>query len=45
VWSVVRVPGIAEEDDRRLHRECERVINEPQDESAPSATRRDDLPS
>ena len=28
VWSVVRVPGVAEEDDRRLHRERDRLINE-----------------
>jgi transposase len=28
VWSVVRVPTIAEEDDRRLHRERDRLINE-----------------
>jgi transposase len=28
VWSVVRVPSIIEEDDRRLHRERERRINE-----------------
>ena len=28
VWSVVRVPSIAEEDDRRLHRERDRLINE-----------------
>jgi transposase len=28
VWSVVRVPTIIEEDDRRLHRERSRLINE-----------------
>jgi len=28
VWSVVRIPTIAEEDDRRLHRERDRLINE-----------------
>src|SRR6478672_10727329 len=28
VWSVVRAPSIAEEDDRRLHRERDRLINE-----------------
>jgi transposase len=28
VWSVVRVPGVAEEDDRRLHRERARLIGE-----------------
>jgi transposase len=28
VWSVVRVPSVAEEDARRLHRECDRLINE-----------------
>jgi len=28
VWSVVRVPTIAEEDDRRLHRERDPLINE-----------------
>src|SRR5499425_3385571 len=28
VWSVVQVPTIAEEDDRRLHRERDRLINE-----------------
>ena len=28
VWSVVRVPSVAEEDDRRLHRERGRLINE-----------------
>src|SRR5262250_4014689 len=28
VWSVVRVPSVAEEDARRLHRERERLINE-----------------
>jgi len=28
VWSVVRVPTIAEEDDRRLHRERDHLINE-----------------
>ena len=28
VWSVVRVPSAAEEDDRRLHRERDRLINE-----------------
>jgi transposase len=28
VWSVVRVPTIAEEDDRRLHRERSRLLNE-----------------
>jgi transposase len=28
VWSVVRVPSVAEEDDRRLHRERDRMINE-----------------
>ena len=28
VWSVVRVPGVTEEDDRRLHRERDRLINE-----------------
>jgi transposase len=28
VRSVVRVPSIAEEDDRRLHRERDRLINE-----------------
>jgi transposase len=28
VWSVVRVPNVAEEDDRRLHRERGRLINE-----------------
>jgi transposase len=28
VWSVVRVPTIAEEDDRRLHCERDRLINE-----------------
>jgi transposase len=28
VWSVVRVPSVAEEDDRRLHRERDRRINE-----------------
>src|SRR6201987_3344636 len=27
-WSVVRVPSVAEEDDRRVHRERERLINE-----------------
>ena len=27
VWSVVRVPSIAEKDDRRLHRERDRLIN------------------
>jgi transposase len=27
VWSVVRVPSVAEEDDRRLHRERDRLIN------------------
>ena len=28
VWSIVRVPSVAEEDDRRLHRERHRLINE-----------------
>jgi transposase len=28
VWSVVRVPTVIEEDDRRLHRERSRLINE-----------------
>ena len=28
VWSVVRVPSVAEEDDRRLHRERARLITE-----------------
>jgi transposase len=28
VWSVVRVPSVAEEDDRRLHRERDRMIRE-----------------
>jgi transposase len=28
VWSVVRVPSVAEEEDRRLHRERGRLINE-----------------
>ena len=28
MWSVVRVPSVAEEDDRRLHRERDRLINE-----------------
>ena len=28
VWSVMRVPSVAEEDDRRLHRERGRLINE-----------------
>ena len=28
VWSVVRVPSVAEEDDRRLHRERNRLVNE-----------------
>jgi transposase len=28
VWSIVRVPSVAEEDDRRLHRERGRLINE-----------------
>jgi len=28
VWSVVRAPSVAEEDDRRLHRERDRLINE-----------------
>src|SRR5499425_886595 len=28
VWSIVRVPSVAEEDDRRLHRERDRLINE-----------------
>ena len=28
VWSVVRVPSVAEEDDRRLHRERDRLIRE-----------------
>src|SRR5499427_4973975 len=28
VWSGVRVPSVAEEDDRRLHRERDRLINE-----------------
>jgi len=28
VWSVVRVPSVIEEDDRRLHRERDRLINE-----------------
>jgi len=28
VWSVVRVPSVAEEDHRRLHRERNRLINE-----------------
>jgi transposase len=28
VWSVVCVPTVAEEDDRRLHRERDRLINE-----------------
>ena len=28
VWSVVRVPSVAEEDDRRLHRERGRLITE-----------------
>jgi transposase len=28
VWSVVRVPSLAEEDDRRLHRERDRLMNE-----------------
>src|ERR1700736_5984656 len=27
-WSVLRVPSVAEEDDRRLHRERDRVISE-----------------
>jgi transposase len=29
VWSVVRVPSVAEEDARRLHRERDRLIEEP----------------
>jgi transposase len=28
VWSVVRVPGVAEEDARRLHRERDRLVSE-----------------
>ncbi len=28
VWSVLRVPSVTEEDDRRLHRERDRLINE-----------------
>jgi transposase len=28
VWSVVQVPSVTEEDDRRLHRERDRRINE-----------------
>jgi transposase len=28
VWSVLRVPSVAEEDDRRLHRERDRLIAE-----------------
>jgi transposase len=28
VWSVVRVPSVAEEDDRRLHRERDRLITD-----------------
>ena len=28
VWSVVRVPSIAEEDARRLHRERDRLVSE-----------------
>jgi transposase len=28
VWSVVRVPSVTEEDDRRLHRERDRLFNE-----------------
>src|SRR5215813_859238 len=28
VWSVVRVPSVAQEDDRRLHRERDRLIGE-----------------
>jgi hypothetical protein len=28
VWSVVRVPSVAEEDDRRLHRERRRLVRE-----------------
>jgi transposase len=28
VWSVVRVPSVAEEDARRLHRERDRLITE-----------------
>src|SRR5215470_5660897 len=28
VWSVVRIPSVAEEDARRLHRERDRLINE-----------------
>jgi transposase len=28
VWSVVRVPSVLEEDDRRLHRERDRLISE-----------------
>src|ERR1700720_2405972 len=28
VWSVVRVPSVAEEDDRRLHRERDRLISD-----------------
>jgi transposase len=28
VWSIVRVPSVGEEDDRRLHRERHRLINE-----------------
>jgi transposase len=28
VWSIVRVPSVAEEDDRRLHRERGRLLNE-----------------
>jgi hypothetical protein len=28
VWSVVRVSGIVEEDARRLHRECDRLVSE-----------------
>jgi transposase len=28
VWSIVRVPSVAEEDDRRLHRERDRLIGE-----------------
>ena len=29
VWSVVRVPSVAEEDARRLHRERDRLVSEP----------------
>jgi transposase len=28
VWSVVRVPSVAEEDARRLHRERDRLVSE-----------------